>query len=213
MDIPQKPWRQPAPEEYSRVTNAERFRPLHQHALDLLARLEATYDVTRSETFELLPSLTQPFEYARPPVTLTPTIPGAAPVAVAFTAFPSLVVRYGRWHAQPLPSCGCDACDEGAADQAEHLDDVLGKVVAGLFAEEVRIPLFGDARLHRRFGDGTSREGVGGEGWTTLPRAVARALAGSGPRRAQWEPWPRRPSPIGSVLLSGPDDRGQVVPG
>lgn len=200
MNVPQKPWREPAPEEYSRVTNAERFRPLHRHALDLLAQLEEAYDVTRSETFELLPGLMQPFEYARPPVTLTPTIPDAAPVAVAFTTFPSLVVRYGRWHAQSFPSCGCDACDEGATDQAEHLDDVLGKVVAGLFAEEVRIPLFGDARLYHRFGDGTPREGVGGEGWTMLPRTVARALADSGRRRIQWQAWPRRPSAIDSIL-------------
>jgi len=184
--------REPAPEEYSRVTNPERFRPLHGHALDLLARLEATYDVTRSEAFDSLPGLMHPFEHARPPVMLTPVAPSAAPVAVAFTAFPSLVIRYGRWHAVPLPSCGCDACGEHAGDQAERLDDVLGKVVAGLFAEEVRIPVFGDARLYSRFGDGTPREGLSGEGWTTLPRAVARRLAGSGPRRIQWQPWPRR---------------------
>lgn len=192
MDVPQKPWREPAPEEYSRVTNPERFRPLHQHALDLLARLEATYEVTRSDAFDLLPGIMQPFEYARPPVTLTPAAPGAAPVAVAFTTFPSLVVRYGRWHGQGFPSCGCDACDEGADDEAERLDDVLGKVVAGRFAEELRIPLFGDARLYQRLGDGTIREGVSVDGWTTLPRAVARVLAGPSSRRVEWQPWPRR---------------------
>jgi hypothetical protein len=196
MNDPQGRWREPAPEEYSRVTNPERFRPLHRHALDLLARLEAAYVVTRSEAFALLPGLMQPFEHARPPVTLTPAAPGAAPVAVAFAPFPGLVVRYGRWHLLQLPSCGCDACGEDAADQAERLDDVLGKVVAGLFAEELRIPLFGDARLHGRFGDGTPRDGIG-DGWTTIPRAVARQLAGSGPRRLQWRPWPRRQCAVG----------------
>jgi hypothetical protein len=173
------------------VTNPERFLPLHQHALDLLARLETTYDVARSDAFDLLPGIMRPFEYARPPVTLTPAAPDAAPVAVAFTSFPSLVVRYGRWHALPLPSCGCDACGEDATDQAERLDDILGKVVAGLFIEELRIPLFGDAHLHGRFGDGTPRAGLGEVG-TTLPRAVARGLVGPGPRRMQWKPWPRR---------------------
>lgn len=191
MDVPQKPWREPAPEEYSRVTNPERFRPLHQHAVDLLARLEATYEVTRSDAFDLLPDMMQPFEHARPPVTLTPAAP-RGPVAVAFTAFPSLVVRYGRWHGQEFPSCGCDACDEGADDQAERLDDVIGKVVAGLFAEELRIPLFGDARLYQRLGDGSVRKGVSVDGWTTLSRAVARVLAVPSSRRVEWQPWPRR---------------------
>ena len=115
----------------------------------------------------------QPFEQVRPPVTLTPAAPGAAPVAVAFTPFPSLMVRCGRWLAMSLPSCGCDACGEDAADQADRLDQVLDRVVAGMFAEEVRIPLFGEARLYSRFGDGTPREGLNGEQWTTLPQAVA----------------------------------------
>src|SRR5438105_1609369 len=106
---------EPSSETYGRVTNPERFRSLHGHALGLLARLQATYDVVWSEAFELLPGLTQPFEQARPPATLTPTLPGAAPIAVAFTAFPSLLVRYGRWHFAAFPSCGCDACNENAA--------------------------------------------------------------------------------------------------
>jgi hypothetical protein len=192
MDVSQGQWHEPAPEDYSRVTNPERFRPLHQHALDLLARLEVTYDVTRSDAFDLLPGIMQPFEYARPPVTLTPAAQGAAPVAILFTTFPSLVVRYGRWHAQPFPSCGCDACAEDAAGEAERLEEILGKVVAGRFSEELRIPFFGDARLSHAFSSGEPSAEWRGEGWTTLRRAVARALAGPGPRRVQWQPWPRR---------------------
>ena len=192
MDVSQKQWHEPAPEDYSRVTNPERFWPLHQHALDLLAQLEATYDVTRSEAFALIPGIMRPFEYARPSVTLTPVAPDAAPVAIAFTTFPSLVVRCGRWHSQPFPSCGCDACAEDAAGEAERLEGILGKVVAGRFSEELRIPLFGDARLMHAFPSGPPSVEWSGEGWTTLPRAVARSLAGSGPRRVQWQPWPRR---------------------
>jgi hypothetical protein len=192
MDAEHIDWREPPPEAYSRVTNPERFRPLHGHALELLARLRATYDLAASEAFELLPGLMHPFEHARPPVTLTPRVPGAAPIAVAFTMFPSLLVRCGWWHSAAFPSCGCDACGEEAADQAERLDQLAGLVVAGLFAEELRIPLFGDARRYVRFGDGTPREGPSGEGWTTLPRALARGLAGSGPRRVAWRAWPRR---------------------
>jgi hypothetical protein len=200
MDASDKPWHEPAPEAYSRVTNPERFRPLHQHALDLLARLEATYDVRRSDVFDLLPGIMQPLEYARAPVTLTPATPGAAPVAVAFTTFPSLVVRYGRWHSQPFPSCGCDACAEDAGGEAERLDAILGKVVAGRFSEELRIPVFGDARLIHAFPSGQPSAEWSGEGWTTLPRAVARALAGAGPRRVRWQQWLRRRRQAGTAL-------------
>jgi hypothetical protein len=192
MDTTGRSWREPAPEEYSRVTNPERFRPLHQYALDLLARLETTYDVTRSDAFDLVTGIMQPFEYARPPVTLAPAARGAAPVAIAFTTFPSLVVRYGRWHSQPFPSCGCDACAEDAAGEAQRLEGILGKVAAGRFSEELRIPLFGDARLMHAFPSGGLSAEWSSEGGTTLPRAVARALAGGGPQRVQWQPWPLR---------------------
>jgi hypothetical protein len=192
MDVMQRSSHEPRPAEYSRVTNPERFRPLHQRALGLLARLEATYDVERSEAFGLVPGMMQPFEYARAPVTLTPVAPDAAPIAIAFTNFPSLIVRYGRWHAQSFPSCGCDACAEDAVAEAERLDAIVAKVVAGQFAEALRIPLLGDARLAHAFRGSHSGEGWAGEGWTTIARAVARALAGHGPRRVQWQPWPPR---------------------
>ena len=181
----------PSPEEYSRVTNADRFRPLHQHALDLLVRLQASYDVTQSDTFALVPGLMRPFAHARPPVTLTPAAADAAPIAIAFTAFPGLVVRCGRWHSAPFPSYGCDACDETAAGEAERLEDLLGKVVAGLFVEEIRMPLLGDARLYGSFGDRTPSGALSAQGWITVSRDVARVLRGDGPRRIQWRPWPR----------------------
>jgi hypothetical protein len=184
------------PQEYSRVTNPERFLPLHGHALGLLARLHATYDVVSSDTFELLPHVMHPVEHARPPVTLTPVVPGAAPIAVAFTSFPSLVVRYGRWHSDAFPYCACDACGENADREAARLDDLVARVVAGVFAEELRIPLVGDARLYNRFGDGTVA-GPTGEGWTTLSWRAARAFARLGPRRVEWQPWPHRSGETG----------------
>jgi hypothetical protein len=189
------------PEAYSRVTDAERFRPLHEHALGLLTQLRADYDVAVSDAFVLLPGLIGPVEHARPPATLTPLAPAAAPLAVAFTTFPSLLVRCGRWHVAAFPSCGCDACDEDAVGEGRRLDDLVGKVVAGLFEEELRIPWVGDARLYRRFRAGPRPGGWSGEGWETLRRGVARALAGAGPRRVRWQPWPHRG---GHAPLSAP---------
>lgn len=185
---------EPPPEAYSRVTDAERFRPLHRLALDLLEHLATEYDVSRTETFEPGPGMTH-FEHARPPVTLTPADPAAGPIAIAiaiaFTPFPSLIARFGRWIVEPFPSCGCDACAETAEGEGARLEALVQEVVAGRFREELSIPWLGDARLGWSFGD----VGVAGHrsGGTRLPRAHAAALRGRGPRRVQWSPWPRRP--------------------
>ena len=177
------------PEAYSRVTNPERFRPLHTLALALVDGLTADYDLARTGAFALLPGM-QSFAHARAPVTLTPVAPDAAPVAIAFTTFPSLIVRYGRWLADPFPACGCDACGETAAGERERLEDLLRAVVTGHFREELTIPLLGEARLHWALGDVPTH--AGHSGWRTLPRGEARALRSGGPRRVQWQPWPRR---------------------
>jgi hypothetical protein len=180
---------EPPPEAYSRVTDPERFRLLHRLTLDLLDRLDAEFDVSRAETFEPGPGA-MPFEHARPPVTLTPADPAAAPISIAFTPFPSVIARFGRGIVEPFPSCGCDACAETAEGEGARLESLVHEVVAGRFREELTVPWLGDARLSWSFGDA----GVAGHrsGWTGLPRAHALALRGRSPRRVQWSPWPGR---------------------
>lgn len=193
MTTSKSDWRRedPLPEAYSRVTDPERFRPLHALALALVDRLAADYDVARTDTFALLPD-TRSFEHARAPVTLTPLAAEAAPVAIAFSTFPGLVVRYGRWLADPFPTCGCDACGETAAREGERLEALLRDVVAGRFREALTFPLFGDAELRWALGDIATHAGHGSERFRTLPRDQARTLRSGGPGRIQWQPWPRR---------------------
>ena len=62
----------PLPEEYSRVSDPERFRPLHARALALVERLAAEFVVVRSEAFTLPPDISSFPPHAQPPVTLTP---------------------------------------------------------------------------------------------------------------------------------------------
>ncbi len=177
---------------YSRVTNPERFRALVLHALAVFEQLRAVYDVTALASFGPLPGLLAPFEHARPPITLVPAMPDAAPLGIAFTPFPGVIVRFGRWHATPFPACGCDACNETAHDEAARFDILTRRVVAGQFTEELRIPrLFGDARLSHRLGG--SHDALGcSQGWTILPRTAARALRGDAPHVTRWQAWPRR---------------------
>jgi len=175
------PFPDPPPlEAYSRVTDPERFAPLHPLALDLLERLEAEYEVRRTTASEA----------AGPSVTLTPAARRAAPVSVAFTPFPGLVVRCGHWLEDRFPSCGCDACRESADGEGERLRWTIGEVVAGRFAEEVRVPLLRSGS--RRWWLGAPDRRASSGGWERLSRAGARALRGDRPARVEWEPWTRR---------------------
>ena len=121
----------PPEDAYSRVTNAERFRPLHPTMLEIIGRLENGFEVERTEGYGLDEELEKGLGLARPCVRLSPRDPDAAPIAVLFSAFPGLHVRFGRWHTEAFPSCGCDACDESAEDQIERLNEMVDDTTAG----------------------------------------------------------------------------------
>jgi hypothetical protein len=181
----------PPPDAYSGVTNRERFLPLHARTLELIDRLRAGYRVTETSAFSLLPGMHR-FDAARPPVALTPARADAAPIAIAFTTFPSLIVRFGRWLVDSFPSCGCDACAETAEREGERLEELLEAVATQHFYEQLTIPLFGHARLRWKLGSPEIRASPHGESLRTLPRAEARLLRGAGPGRVAWQPWPAR---------------------
>lgn len=128
---------QPLDEAYSRVTNPERFRPLHQRALETVARLNSEYEIILEEGMELDGELEQG-TLARPSVKLTPLQDSSASVTIAFTNFPALRVRAGHWVIDVFPSCGCDACDEMPEEELERLTELLDSVVAGRFREAMR---------------------------------------------------------------------------
>ena len=104
----------PTDPAYSRVTNPERFRPLHTAMLAIIDRLESDFEVERAEGFGLDKKLERGLNLARADVILAPRDADAPPIAVVFTAFPGLRLWLGRWYIEPFPGCGCDACDESA---------------------------------------------------------------------------------------------------
>jgi hypothetical protein len=190
MNADESSHNEPALGAHSQGANPERFRPLHRHALDLLEHLEAEYEVIRTGRFELLPWM-RPFEHACPPVTLSPTATTAAPISIAFTPFPSLVVRFGRWIAEPFPSCACDVCAETAEGEGARLEAWIYDVVSGRFKEEISIPWFGEGRLGWSIGEISGPSGRQ-RGWSGLSWRHARALRGQGSHVIQWSPWPKR---------------------
>lgn len=180
----------PSPDAYTRVSNAERFLPLHALAVDMMSRLGREYDVIETSAFELIPGIMRPFEYARPPMTLTPSSSKEAPISIAFTKFPGLIVRCGGLFHDSFPFCGCDGCAATFDREAERLLQILGFVVAGEFREEIDIPLIGTTHVRWSLGAINSPNGsLSSE--SALTRDRARTL-GAGSRRIEWSPWSKR---------------------
>ena len=189
----------PPPEAYSRVTDAERFRPLHAAMREIISRLQLEYDVTLDEGYGLDEELERRVTLAAPTVRLTPSDDGAAPISIAFTDFPSLRLRFGHWLTEPFPDCGCDACDESAEGEIERLIGIVDDVTAGRFREGIRIPLLSssawtemetwadETRLPQR------NTGTWSRGESRIDKQRARVMTG-GARRldVNWNPWPHR---------------------
>jgi hypothetical protein len=177
----------PPPEAYSRVTNSERFRPLHDFALTLLAQLHASFAVDRMEGYGLDTEL-EVGGLVRPSVRLVPRDAKPAPLAVAFTTFPGLKVRAGRWCTAAFPACGCDACDETANDETVRLAEMIDDVVAGRFREGMAMPPMGEGWLEWERWSPSRRS----SGRWPIDRERARAMLAVAERSPiEWAPWPR----------------------
>jgi hypothetical protein len=179
----------PPSEAYSRVTDPERFGSLRQVAAELLDRLELEFEAERAEGYGLDPELEQGVKLARPSVSLVPKDAGAAPIVVAFSDFPGIVVRFGRWCTAAFPVCGCDACDETAESEAERLKSMIENLTAGRFREAIRIPAEGPAWQEWEFWSGGGRCAQESQ----LDPVRARQLGPAGDRSLyEWGPWPKR---------------------
>ena len=178
----------PLPEAYSRVTDPERFRPLHAMIETLLGELDSSFDVERTDGYGLDDEL-EASALARPTVTLIPRDARAAPLVVAFTTFPGIRLRAGHWCTEIFPSCGCDACSETADGEALRLREMVDNVVAGRFREVISVPLIGDGwqewELWSDRGRRRSRSRIKGK--------RARAMVASvGRPSIEWAAWARR---------------------
>jgi hypothetical protein len=179
----------PPLEAYSRVTDPERFGSLHRVAAELLDRLEREFDAERAEGYGLDPEMEQVFKLARPSVSLAPRDAGAAPIVVVFSAFPGIVVRFGRWYTAAFPACGCDACDETAKSESERLEPMIDNLTAGRFREAIWIPTDGTAWHEWELWSSGARCAQK----LQLDPARARELVASGDRSLyEWRPWPKR---------------------
>jgi hypothetical protein len=172
------------PEVHPRVTHAGRFAVLHGTAESLVDGLDETYVVERRETKESLSPDGPPVRTAW----LVPRTPAAAPMAVVFTDFPSIVLRLGRWYQRSLPACGCDTCDEDPGALAADLRLQITALIEGGLWERAR----------RRLTGSWSETRLIGRDFRAAQQAPLEAGAARAARRegfaaaVQWAPWPRR---------------------
>lgn len=159
---------------------------LHEAAEDILDELTDGYMVDRREGKE--PTGPAPDAEVVRTVWLVPRSPAAGPLAVAFTDFPGIVLRLGRWFVEPLPACGCDDCAADPAVLVENLRLQATAHVEGGLWESVRRGVTGSLLDTRLIGPGlrTVRQ-------TPIDAAQARAARREGFAAAvQWAPWSRR---------------------
>jgi hypothetical protein len=174
----------PQDDDYTRVTDPGRFAVLHEAAERLLDELTDQYTVERRESKEPLGGTG---EFVRT-VRLIPRMPSAAPLAVAFTDFPGVVLRLGRWHEESLPRCGCDACDEQPDDLIGEMRTQVGALIEGGLWERVRRGVTGSWSEARLIGPDVNASRA-----TLLDARTARAARRDGfAAPVQWAPWPRR---------------------
>ena len=179
----------PPDDAYSRVTEPERFGPLHDWALEAVERLQTEYEVTLDEG-EGMDAELERAPLSRPTIKLTPLQDSCAPITIAFTDFPALAVRVGRWVTDFFPSCGCDACDEMPEVAFEMFTELLSDVVAGRFRESMRLQPGEDGWSSREFWSDES----GSSGESRVPRVkAARILDGKAEIVLAWQPWQPKP--------------------
>ena len=182
---------------YSRVTNPERFLPLHTAVQEIIGRLVSDFEVKRTEEYGLDEELERGLDIARPGVKLIPADPEAAPIVVVFTTFPSLHIRFGRWYKEPFPVCGCDACDESAEGEIERLSEMVDDVTAGRFREGIEIPpvsFMGSGWVETKFWSfDQSRSRTRSRRRSRVSRSRALEMSDGRSRlELNWKPWPRR---------------------
>ena len=118
--------REPAEEEYSRLTDPERYAVTHARAT-AWAEVLACRGVASVDEVEM--------DGAGRCLGLMPSMADAVPLLLvcADEPLPGLTIALGdpSWVLARIPDCGCDACDRGSADLLEYIDATVLRVVLG----------------------------------------------------------------------------------
>lgn len=167
---------------YGRVSDAEQYRQLHEVVDSLVAALMTQYEVDCSDDAARAGECAFPQSSPERVVRLIPRSPDAAPITVVWTSFPGLQVRFGRWHVDAYPRCGCDACGERCSDLIEDLRQAVDAVVGGRFVES----------FDGRCVTAEMTFAVGGRGGGSRLVTDDQILSVVEATEHRWRPWPAR---------------------
>ena len=186
------PDRRPADNEYSRVTDARRYRIVGARADSWVAaavQLDLAFIDDRVEWADTPPT------HLRRPYVAVPKAIGALPLVIARhqlgdcddagltlgAGTPAIVIDF-------VPDCGCDACDSGSDDLLEVVDRSLRAVITGRYRRLSKgdqvITVVGNSRsssnIDRRRADAVLADPKGwtelsGTSWLTSARSGRRA--------------------------------------
>ncbi|HWJ80612.1 MAG TPA: DUF6226 family protein [Nocardioides sp.] len=121
---------EPAEDEYSRVTDPERYRIVHERAALWVEELGTLLDV------DMTPVDDGTRVASRRPGTLPLyLLPRDVLLSLQDGIMPMLDIAVGRPDivVATLPDCGCDACDSGSEDVLTCIDDAVARVIGGPF--------------------------------------------------------------------------------
>lgn len=181
----------PPEDSYSRVSNLQRFAPLHAVADALIDWLRDTFDVTVEQTPSAASDLLHMPDHVVRAVRVVPHEPTAAPLTFVLTEFPGVCLHAGSLHDFDFPVCGCDACDDDAMNLADELEWTVRTVVAGGYSE--RLDPWPGRWIEYRLDE----PGVGmrsGRSLTEdLPEDQVKSARTAPQPSGQWSPWPLLP--------------------
>lgn len=173
---------------YTRVTNPQRYEPLHSVAHALLDWLQTEFDVDVENAPGVVDDLLlRPTDTVHA-VRIVPRNNAAAPLTLVLTPFPGVYLHAGLLHDFHFPVCGCDACDDDIAALAHELEWTVLTVVSGGYSERVALSGGIDYRLAE---PGVATQS-GHLNVDELPADRVAAARTGLPPDGQWMPWPRR---------------------
>lgn len=183
-------WAENPPEAaYSVTHHLERFAPLVDVADALVGWLTRDFDVTVDASASAVAGIATTGPELERAVRITPADPHSAPLTVAVTTFPGVIVHAGATSEFVFPVCGCDACDDDVPTLAEDLEWTVGTVINGGFAEWIE-PAAPAGSSFRLAGEGRAAEGP--MQIDHLPPDRLSAMSRMPPPDGRWMPWARR---------------------
>ncbi|KFF58740.1 hypothetical protein JF66_16330 [Cryobacterium sp. MLB-32] len=181
----------PPQDTYSRVSNLQRFAPLHLVADALIEWLQTTFEVAVDQAPSAAADLLRlPKDVVRA-VRVVPRDPTAAPLTFVLTPFPGVYLHAGVLHDFHLPVCGCDACDDDVLTLAEELEWTVRTVVSGGYSE--RFDAGRGDWIEFRLEEPEVGMRSGRSRTEDLPEHRVKFARTALPPAGQWSPWPLLP--------------------